>query len=108
MWALLIKDEGFADTELDNRHQQDDHEEHCRYSGGVAQLDVLECRLVDEHDDGAGGVAWPTLDHDKRLVEDLEAADDCSDHGEKDAGAQHGQDDVPEPAPTGGAVHVSC
>src|SRR6202022_5145833 len=71
---LLIKDEGFADTELDNRHQQDDHEEHCRYSGGVAQLDVLECRLVDEHDDGAGGVARPTLDHEKRLAENLEAA----------------------------------
>ena len=69
-------------------------------------MELLERRLVDDHDGGAGGVARASPREHIGLVEDLQCRDDRHDAGDEHRRADEGQRDAGELAPAARPVDV--
>ena len=76
-------------------HQERDEDEH-RHDGGVAESEVFEGRVIQQHDDGLAGAGRSALGRGVHLIEDLEVEDEFEDADHEDLRVEQGKRDVAE------------
>ena len=87
-----------------HQHHQKQRQTGC---AGITDLELLECQVVNVIDNGAGGVRWSPLGHQKHLFKHLGGRDGRNHGNQRHIGAQQRQGDVEVLPPANAAIELS-